>query len=369
MLQEFLRDRSLSSGPVTGNFFSLTRESVKKFQIQEKISPAVGYFGTKTRVRANTILGVVGVSAAPAVPAKVIAPLSTVTRESILAQLQELQARVKALQEKVAAEQTVTISTSTTTALIFTKKSGVASRGFISDPPLGAHYPYRVTFDWDVNAVDPFEEFIYYSPILKTAKQFVRLRSTEYYPEPNTNYAVSVEVKDKSGSKAIGDFTFPTPSWVSVYGKDTKSFPAITTNPFKIGEFKVFNGTTTDVLFANFETLITEEMDSIPNRNKKVYFLLRDGATPTDPLISKTDFTFIFTVPEPGKPHKSPLFLPFDINLKPGEEKLVSLWVETLEYVKSGTLQIKSTKTVTTSSAVSVLGSFDFTLTKEPSAL
>ncbi len=56
-LQEFLSDERLYSGPITGNFFSLTLKAVKAFQAREGITPAAGYFGPKTRVRANALLG------------------------------------------------------------------------------------------------------------------------------------------------------------------------------------------------------------------------------------------------------------------------------------------------------------------------
>jgi VCBS repeat-containing protein len=56
-LQEFLSDEGLYSGPITGNFFSLTLKAVKAFQSREGIMPAAGYFGPKTMVRANTLLG------------------------------------------------------------------------------------------------------------------------------------------------------------------------------------------------------------------------------------------------------------------------------------------------------------------------
>ncbi len=55
-LQEFLVDQGVYSGPVTGNFFSLTLKAVKDFQRKEKISPASGFFGPLTRQRANEIL-------------------------------------------------------------------------------------------------------------------------------------------------------------------------------------------------------------------------------------------------------------------------------------------------------------------------
>ena len=55
-LQEFLKSQSVYSGPITGNFFSLTRDGVKRFQERERIAPVAGYFGPKTRGRANEVL-------------------------------------------------------------------------------------------------------------------------------------------------------------------------------------------------------------------------------------------------------------------------------------------------------------------------
>lgn len=352
-LQSFLQDQGLYSGPVNGNFFSLTLGAVKKFQQQEKIEPVLGFFGQKTRMRANTL------------NSSQSQPSSTEDMKIFLAaRIKILQDQLKALQEKVAAEQTV--ATSTAAAIVFTKRPGVASGGFVSNPPLGAHYPYRVTFDWDTNATGSFEEFIYHSPILKTAKQFARIRSTEYYPEPHTSYSVSIEVKNNEGAKTTEDFTFSTPKWVSVSGQATSTFPAIEAAFFKIGEFTVYNGSSSDVLFANFETEVVDEMDSLFNRNRKVNFVLRDGVQSSDTLISSTEFTFIQTAPEIGKPHISPLNLAFNVKLKPGEEKVVSFWVEQMKYVRSGTLQIRSTKTVMVTDGTSATGKWNFTLTKEP---
>ncbi len=56
-LQEFLSNDGLYSGPITGNFFSLTLKAVKAFQSREGIIPVAGYFGPKTRARVNELLG------------------------------------------------------------------------------------------------------------------------------------------------------------------------------------------------------------------------------------------------------------------------------------------------------------------------
>lgn len=56
-LQEFLTGERVYSGPVTGNFFSLTLKAVKDFQKKEGITPVSGFFGPLTRQKANEILG------------------------------------------------------------------------------------------------------------------------------------------------------------------------------------------------------------------------------------------------------------------------------------------------------------------------
>jgi len=55
-LQEFLTNQGFYSGPVTSNFFSLTLEAVKKFQQNYGITPVAGYFGSKSRAKANEII-------------------------------------------------------------------------------------------------------------------------------------------------------------------------------------------------------------------------------------------------------------------------------------------------------------------------
>jgi hypothetical protein len=54
-LQKFLTSEGLYSGPITGNYYSLTQEAVKGFQQREGIYPTSGYFGPKTRARLNEI--------------------------------------------------------------------------------------------------------------------------------------------------------------------------------------------------------------------------------------------------------------------------------------------------------------------------
>lgn len=54
-LQEFLKSQEYYAGPISGNYFLLTMEAVKKFQKANNIN-STGYFGLKTRTAANKIL-------------------------------------------------------------------------------------------------------------------------------------------------------------------------------------------------------------------------------------------------------------------------------------------------------------------------
>lgn len=58
-LQEFLKSQGFFDYPeITGNYFSVTINSVIKFQQVHNIQPAQGYFGPLTRTRANQIITV-----------------------------------------------------------------------------------------------------------------------------------------------------------------------------------------------------------------------------------------------------------------------------------------------------------------------
>jgi len=83
MLQTFLHDKGFYNGPVTGGFFSLTKQAVITFQEREGIVPALGYFGPKSRARANVLVSV-------AVP----------SQEE---QIALLQAQIQALEDQIAA--------------------------------------------------------------------------------------------------------------------------------------------------------------------------------------------------------------------------------------------------------------------------
>lgn len=55
-LQEFLKDQKLFTGPITGNYFSLTRSAVIRFQQKNGVKPANGQFSTSSREIAQKLL-------------------------------------------------------------------------------------------------------------------------------------------------------------------------------------------------------------------------------------------------------------------------------------------------------------------------
>src|ERR1700756_3976368 len=56
VLQQFLANQGVYSGPVTGNFLGQTYKALVAFQMKEGIRPASGYFGPLSRTDANTVM-------------------------------------------------------------------------------------------------------------------------------------------------------------------------------------------------------------------------------------------------------------------------------------------------------------------------
>ncbi|GEM_PF-2442410 len=351
-LQDFLKSQTLYSGPVTGGFFSLTKEAVQRFQQREGIVPASGYFGPVTRKHANAVH-------TPEVS----------VRDTLLAQIKQLQEQLKKLQENstpTATSSQAVVPTPTppsNTGPVFSVKPYVKQAGFLTDPSLGARYPYKVLLDWTIQNSGLTTDTVLCAPLVKSA---VGVDSkTAYFPESKTNYTCGVDSKDASGNITHESVAFSSPEWVSVYGTSSMKFPEIETTPLKLGNFSIYNGTGSSALFANFELLLTDAMESVPNRGQKVYFMLRDGVNSTDPLISKTEFTLLSANPQPA--NISVLNFPFDVTVKSGEERQISLWVEQFKYVKSGNFILKTTKINTVSSGQQTpLGGFTYILTREP---
>lgn len=109
-LQEFLTAEGHYSGPITGNFFSLTLAGVKTFQTANEISPVSGYFGPLSRAKANSILSEITDEAGEIFET----PTTTdsVTNDDVVASIQEMIAsllsQIALLQSQLTATQELT---------------------------------------------------------------------------------------------------------------------------------------------------------------------------------------------------------------------------------------------------------------------
>lgn len=127
-LQTILGTEGLYGGPITGNFFELTKAAVAAFQLREYITPTGGYFGPLTRGRLNEILknrsetaNVSGSTNTPIMPS----PASTEPSEST--------------PESAAAPNVFTLSSITSTAVSNNANSQImyATLTFKNDDPSG----------------------------------------------------------------------------------------------------------------------------------------------------------------------------------------------------------------------------------------
>ncbi len=350
VFQQFLKDQGLYSGPVTGYFRSMTKEAAIRFQQKEGIIPALGFIGNKTRMYIEAM--------------QTTALITSESVETLRTRIASLTAQLRALQEKLVQEKNTTVSVAQTAIVPqFTVRPYVKSQGYFTDSPFSVQNPYRVVLDWqtDSSTTDSAQ----CSP--SVTKMRFSGKSTEYFPAPGGNYSCQIAIKNNAGAENTDTVSFATPAWVYVAGTSTQPFPEGGDVYQKIGEFHVYNGTMSDILFANMDWLISDGMDSLQNRNHEVTFLLRDGVTPLDALVGTKKFTFIKDPPPIGKPYvASVMTVPFGINLKAGEEKVMSLWVEQFKYVQSGTLNIQSTN-INTTQGIGVYGGFNFTLTRASS--
>ncbi|MDO8557269.1 MAG: peptidoglycan-binding domain-containing protein [Candidatus Jorgensenbacteria bacterium] len=102
-LQEFLTSEGVYNGPITGNFFSLTLKGVRDYQTREGISPAAGYFGPLTRVKANTGLSTqIEASNAQAISETGITPTPLTTPKTTTDVTNTMQSQLDALLQQIA---------------------------------------------------------------------------------------------------------------------------------------------------------------------------------------------------------------------------------------------------------------------------
>ena len=324
-LQQFLSDQDVYTGPVTGNFLTLTRAGVRAFQRREGITPVAGYFGPKTRARTNALLAQTETLVkSPPVPLPALPPDTTPPR--------------------------------------FVKAPHVGQARFLAiPPPLGARYAYGLTLDWSVNEAGSLEETVICAPPLKAGQVIGRF--TEYYPEPATTYACTIIVKDQAGNASQGKVTFASPpSWTGVGGEGKLAFPTTTENSIKLGDISVFNGTPMQIIFSSLVVNILDAMDTPANRGREATLVLRRGTNASDDVLSRTPFRFSASAPT-STPNRAEVALPYPVSYAPGDERSFGLWIENLGKVISGSLTVEFAQAVT-QSGVPTAGTFSFILKK-----
>lgn len=342
-LQEFLREQGVYHYEATGNFLTRTRDAVKQFQEREGIAPVEGYFGIKTRTRANAMM-------MPSVSSR------DAEIAALKAKIADLEATLKKL---IASEQEKTVIPSSAPSVVqpspppsvdstppaFLTHFKITKQEFATTSTVfGAHFPYRVLFDWQADDT-AIKELIMCAPGLKSGNN--NAKNTEYYPEPHTEYVCTLTFEDAAGNNNQESLHFVSPSWVAIGGGAQRSFPDTAVSPLKLGEITFFNGTTTDILVSQLVLRIVDLMNSALNRSKEVTFLLRDGLTYADTLLSSTKFQFNSREPRSDNPFRSLVNLPSSILLKTGEERTLSLWVEGFEYVTGGSLSFEIDRMLT----------------------
>lgn len=362
-LQEFFRSRGLFNEEATGNFLAVTRMAAIRFQQQEGIKPSEGYIGPITRRRINAL-----VSSASDVRQSVPEGRAGLIA-ALMNQIQLLQERLAQLQKQYAEDQGATgivLPSSSpspkNTPPVFTKKPVILEQKFISQPfSLGARYAYRVMFDWTAEDSDLKEESFACNPSIKMSGPAAK--TAEYYPEPRTTYACDATISDEGGNTGKESISFESPSWLAISAKDERPFPATAESPLKFGNVTFFNGTAKDIHLDQLATTVSDAMDSALNRNREVLFVVRNGSSTLDDMISKTKKTFHSDPVKAGESHKYLVNLPVSLILVPNEEKTISIWIEQLEPVTRGTLQMTLDKLVS-ADAPTFAGGIDLVLTK-----
>lgn len=323
-LQQFLREQRVYAGPITGNFLTLTRAGVRAFQQREGIAPLAGYFGPKTRARANALLAKTETSPGPP-PAPLPPPPPDTTPPRFIRAPHVGQAHF-----------------------------------FTTPPPLGAHYAYGVTLDWSVNEAGFLEETIICAPPLKAGEVVGRL--TEYYPEPATTYTCTIIVKDRAGNASQSKVTFASPLWIGIGGTNQLAFPTTTENSIKLGDIAIFNGTSTQVVFSTFVVNVLDAMDAPANRGREAALVLRRGTSASDDVLSRTPFRFSTSAPT-STPNRIEVSLPYPVGYAERDERSFGLWIENIGQVVSGSLTVELARTVT-QFGVPTAGTFSFILKK-----
>ena len=229
-LQEFLSQQNVYSGPISGNFYSLTLASVKAFQTAEGITPASGYVGPVTRGVINQILAgqdagsednatvrkpVVDLSLQPSNAAPGAGSASAASDKAalikiLLAKLADLNARITAIQQtqqQVASSSQATALNTQQIAQNTTPSSAQSNNGtsnstptltlFLGQTSVSTNSAYLT---WTTNI--PAVSKVFISPVGSSAAPRVISSAAGYSTQglatindllPNTQYSYTIE--------------------------------------------------------------------------------------------------------------------------------------------------------------------------------
>ncbi len=189
-LQNFLTSQKIYSGPITGNFLSLTLEGVKKFQENHNIIPIAGYFGPVTRKKANEIIS------SQAMPNPIQTQIT-----ALLQQIELLQKQIQLLAQATSSQQQAqtTISPTDITPPVISN---------IRISYLGA-YSAAVTYTTD----EPTKTVLYYdtnidfSSSMQINTENFQTSHGHVISELNTkmDYYCKIEAIDESGNVKVSD--------------------------------------------------------------------------------------------------------------------------------------------------------------------
>lgn len=338
-LQQYLaRDKALyPESVITGYFGNLTKAAVIRFQEREKISPAVGYVGPKTRARLNQL------SASPAGPSGDL--------PSLILQLEALQRALKALQSG-----TSSATTTDSTPPSFTKGPSVTLGAPTVSSPFGEKAPVKVTIDWSTDEPSA-PQSLACTPEL--AISGLSLQAT-YWAKTGGVHQCTLSVEDPSKNKTSKIFSFDVPGWITVSGTSTVALA----ESAKLGELTVTNAATTSIVAFRINVDIEDALDAPNSRGKNYKLILKNGPSSSDPVLTNLDVFLHSQQPQLGSFHRHSVSLYAGIPIEPGSAKTFSIWIEGLTGPLHGGFLRFKIPAVTTIPDAALVGTAEFNFTK-----
>lgn len=220
-LQEFLTDNNFYSGPITGNFFSLTLAGVKKFQAANLIMPLSGYFGPKSRSKANDILSQSGISKGQVVTesgttASVSAAPAKTTNDiifSLIEQIKILQQQLVLLQQQQTTlqQQNQQIAQQTQTLQQIQQQTAPPQQTTSSQPSVNSNVPTEISIKSNICNLVNFTTEYQLSGLLSNGNTDGRIFMNAYilnkdgqnFYNSNPTAVITITTSDHSNDKTL----------------------------------------------------------------------------------------------------------------------------------------------------------------------